>query len=43
MVIVTFPSKEAADADNSLPETAAMAEKMGHLEPPAFRGVELPP
>ena len=25
VVIVTFPSKEAADANNSLPETAAMA------------------
>ena len=43
IVIVTFPSKEAADANNSLPETAAMAEKMSHLttEGPSFSNVEV--
>ena len=43
VVIVTFPSKEAADANNSLPETAAMAEKMSHLttEGPSFSNVEV--
>ena len=43
VVIVTFPSKEAADANNSLPETAAMAEKMGHLttEGPSFSNIEV--
>ena len=43
VVIVTFPSKEAADANNSLPETAAMAEKMGHFttEGPSFSNIEV--
>ena len=43
VVIVTFPSKEAADANNSLPETAAMAEKMGQLttEGPSFSNIEV--
>ena len=43
VVIVTFPSKEAADANNSLPETAAMSETMGRLatEGPSFSNVEV--
>ena len=45
VVIVTFPSKEAADANNSLPETAAMAEKMGQFtsEGPSFSNIEVIP
>ena len=31
VVIVTFPSKDAADINNALPETSAMAEKMSGL------------
>ena len=31
VLVVTFPSKEAADANNALPETSANAEKMGEL------------
>ena len=43
VVIVTFPSKEAADVNNALPETAAMAEKMGSLttEGPSFSNIEV--
>jgi quinol monooxygenase YgiN len=43
VVIVTFPSKEAADINNALPETAAMAEKMGTLttEGPSFSNIEV--
>lgn len=43
VVIVTFPSKEAADINNALPETAAMAEKMGSLttEGPSFSNIEV--
>lgn len=43
VVIVTFPSKEAADINNALPETAAMAEKMETLttEGPSFSNVEV--
>ncbi len=43
IVIVTFPSKEAADANNLLPETATMAEKMGHFttEGPSFSNIEV--
>ena len=43
VVIVTFPSKEAADANNSLPETAAMAEKWGHFttEGPSFSNIDV--
>ena len=43
VVIVTFPSKEAADINNALAETAAMAEKMSHLttEGPSFSNVEV--
>ncbi len=45
VVIVTFPSKEAADANNSLPETTAMAEKMDQLttEGPSFSNIEVIP
>lgn len=43
VVIVTFPSKEAADVNNALPETAAMAEKMGGFttEGPSFSNIEV--
>ena len=43
VVIVTFPSKEAADINNALPETAAMAEKMGTFtsEGPSFSNIEV--
>ena len=43
VVIVTFPSKEAADINNALPETAAMAEKMSGLtsEGPSFSNIEV--
>ncbi len=43
VVIVTFPSKQAADINNALPETAAMAEKMGGLttEGPTFSNIEV--
>lgn len=43
LVIVTFPSKEAADENNNLPETAAMAEKMGAMvtAPPSFTNIEV--
>ena len=42
-MIVTFPSKEAADINNALPETAAMAEKMGGFttEGPSFSNIEI--
>jgi hypothetical protein len=43
VVIVTFPSKEAADVNNELPETAAMAEKMAGFttEGPSFSNIEV--
>ena len=43
VVIVTFPSKEAADINNALPETAAMAEKMSGFttEGPSFSNIEV--
>lgn len=43
VVIVTFPSREAADINNALPETAAMAEKMLGFtsEGPSFSNVEV--
>lgn len=43
VVIVTFPSRDAADINNTLPETAAMAEKMGTFttEGPSFSNVEV--
>ena len=43
VVIVTFPSKEAADINNALPETALMAEKMHGFtsEGPSFSNVEV--
>jgi len=43
LVIVTFPSKEAADTNNALPETAALAEKMGSLatDGPSFSNIEV--
>jgi len=43
VVIVTFPSKDAADTNNALPETAALAEKMGTLttEGPSFSNIEV--
>lgn len=43
VVIVTFPSKEAADINNALPETAGMAQKMAGLttEGPSFSNIEV--
>jgi hypothetical protein len=43
VLIVTFPSKEAADVNNALPETGAMAEKMGGFttEGPSFSNIEV--
>lgn len=43
VLIVTFPSKEAADENESLPETAASAEQMARLatEPPTFANIEV--
>ena len=43
VVIVTFPSQEAADANNNLPETAANAEEMGKFAtaPPSFSNIEV--
>lgn len=43
VVIVTFPSKQAAEMNNALPETAAMAEKMNSLttEGPSFSNIEV--
>jgi quinol monooxygenase YgiN len=43
VLIVTFPSKEAADVNNALPETGAMAEQMGALttEGPSFSNIEV--
>ncbi len=43
VVIVTFPSKEAADINNALPETAAMATKLGGLttDGPSFSNIEV--
>jgi hypothetical protein len=43
VVIVTFPSREAADANNDLPETAANAEEMGKIAsgPPSFSNIEV--
>jgi hypothetical protein len=43
VVIVTFPSKEAADINNELPETSAMAEKMAAIttEGPSFSNIEV--
>jgi hypothetical protein len=43
VVIVTFPSREAADANNDLPETAANAEEMGKLasSAPSFSNIEV--
>ena len=43
VIIVTFPSKEAADINNALPETGAMAEKMAGYttEGPSFSNIEV--
>ena len=43
VIIVTFPSREAADANNALPETAASAEQMAALasEPLSFANIEV--
>jgi hypothetical protein len=43
VVIVTFPSKEAADKNNELPETQAFAEKSSAVTngPPSFSNVEV--
>lgn len=43
VVIVTFPSQEAADVNNNLPETAANAEEMGKFAtaPPSFSNIEV--
>lgn len=43
VVIVTFPSKHAAEINDALPETAAMAEKMNSLttEGPSFSNIEV--
>lgn len=42
-MICTFPSEEAADVDNELPETSAMAEKMAAIttEGPSFSNIEV--
>jgi quinol monooxygenase YgiN len=43
VVIVTFPSREAADANNALPETQALAEQTAALcdGPISFSNVEV--
>ena len=43
VIIVTFPSKEAADQNNALPETAALAEQMTALatDGPSFSNIEV--
>lgn len=42
VVVVTFPSKEAADANNELPETKANAEEMGrHATNLTFSNIEV--
>lgn len=43
ITIVTFPSREAALANDALPETQAFAEKMGALVdgPPSFSNIEV--
>jgi hypothetical protein len=43
VIIVTFPSKEAADVNNDLPETAANAEEMQKhaTAPPSFSNIEV--
>lgn len=43
VVIVTFPSKEAADVNNELPETSTMAEKVAAIttEGPSFSNIEV--
>lgn len=43
VVIVTFPSKEAADVNNELSETSAMAEKTAAIatEGPSFSNLEI--
>ena len=43
VVIVTFPSRAAADENNALPETNAIAEKMAGLATsgPTFSNIEV--
>lgn len=43
LVIVEFPSEEAAAANNDLPATSRIAEALGNLaaEPPSFRNLDL--
>ncbi len=43
VVIVTFPSQDAVDVNNALPETAAMAEQTAALttEGPSFSNIEI--
>jgi quinol monooxygenase YgiN len=43
VVIVSFPSREAADRNNELPETAANAQEMSALAtaPPTFSNLEV--
>jgi hypothetical protein len=43
VVIVTFPSREAADINDGLPETAAMAERMAGFttDGPSFSNIEV--
>lgn len=43
VIVVTFPSKEAADANSDLPETAAQAAEMAKLAtaPPSFSNIEV--
>lgn len=43
VIVVTFPSQEAADVNNALPETAALAEQVATLttEGPAFSNIEV--
>jgi len=43
VIIVTFPSQEAADVNNALPETAALAEQTAALTTagPSFSNIEV--
>ena len=43
VIIITFPSKEAADVNDALPETAALAQQTTALttEGPSFSNIEV--
>jgi len=43
VVVVTFPSQDAADANNALPETSAMADQLAGLTTsgPSFSNIEV--